>query len=105
MALVEPTMWSSNEIEGMPVVLGRMRHASRVPLCGGAAGPVADAGGRFTCVGRQLMHLRAEERSVRSSRRANDIVDSILERGKTARLLDEPVFAGLRCIASSGENP
>src|SRR3989338_1647791 len=105
MALVEPTMCNSKETDGMPVALESMRHASNVPLCGGAKGPVADADGRFTCVGRQLMHLRADERSVRSSRRAKDISDSTFESGKTARLFEEPEYAGLRCMLSSGANP
>src|SRR3990167_84978 len=105
MALVEPTMCNSKETDGMPAVLGSVRHASNVPLCGGAAGPVADAGGRFTCVVRQFMHLRADDRSMRSSRRAKDISDSTFESGKTARLFEEPAYAGLRCIPSSGANP
>src|SRR3989338_4692725 len=70
-----------------------------------AAGPGVEAEGRFTCVGRQLMHLRADERSVRSSRRAKDISDSTFESGRTARLFEEPAYAGLRCMLSSGANP
>src|SRR3990167_4630665 len=58
-ALVVPTMCSSKDTDGIPVVLVSVRHARRVPLCGGAKGPVADADVRFTNAGRQLMHLRA----------------------------------------------